>query len=85
MIFLSATKTRTMSLKDKMQNSRSLGEPASMSMALRVGLMDRNESIVLQAALPFAVVGSNGVTEVHGQRVRARIYPWGIVEGNHTQ
>ena len=56
-----------------------------MSMALRVGLMDRNESIVLQAALPFAVVGSNGVTEVHGQRVRARIYPWGIVEGNHTQ
>ncbi|XP_010841558.1 PREDICTED: septin-5-like [Bison bison bison] len=29
---------------------------------------------------PFAVIGSNTVVEAKGQRVRGRLYPWGIVE-----
>ena len=30
--------------------------------------------------LPFAIVGSEDEIELDGQLVRARIYPWGIVE-----
>jgi cell division control protein 11 len=33
-----------------------------------------------QALLPFAIVGSEEEIEIEGQPVRARIYPWGIVE-----
>ncbi|KAM7368569.1 hypothetical protein PAMP_012899 [Pampus punctatissimus] len=29
---------------------------------------------------PFAVIGSNTVVEAQGQRMRGRLYPWGIVE-----
>lgn len=36
-----------------------------------------------QAAVPFAVVGSNTVVEMGGKKVRGRLYPWGIVEGKH--
>lgn len=35
---------------------------------------------VFQERVPFAVVGSNTVTEAGGKRVRGRQYPWGIVE-----
>ena len=38
-------------------------------------------SLVLQDRVPFAVVGSNTVTESGGKRIRGRQYPWGIVEG----
>ncbi|ESN96760.1 hypothetical protein HELRODRAFT_68096, partial [Helobdella robusta] len=34
----------------------------------------------LRSLLPFAVVGSNGVVEVGGRKVKGRIYPWGVVE-----
>ncbi|KAK2818625.1 hypothetical protein Q5P01_024186 [Channa striata] len=34
----------------------------------------------LKDSTPFAVIGSNTVVEARGQRVRGRIYPWGIVE-----
>lgn len=30
--------------------------------------------------MPFAVVGSEEEVEVNGRLVRARVYPWGIVE-----
>lgn len=33
-----------------------------------------------QAMMPFAIVGSEDEVEIDGQPVRARIYPWGIVE-----
>ena len=33
--------------------------------------------------MPFAVVGSNTVVEAGGRKVRGRIYPWGVVEGNY--
>lgn len=36
-----------------------------------------------QESAPFAVIGSNTVVEAKGQRVRGRLYPWGIVEGKH--
>lgn len=35
----------------------------------------------MQDSAPFAVIGSNTVVEARGQRVRGRLYPWGIVEG----
>jgi len=35
---------------------------------------------VIQAAVPFAVIGSNTVIEVKSRRVRGRMYPWGVVE-----
>ncbi|KAM9307058.1 septin 5b [Pholidichthys leucotaenia] len=34
----------------------------------------------LKESTPFAVIGSNTVVEARGQRVRGRLYPWGIVE-----
>ncbi|KAK1156562.1 septin-5 isoform X2 [Acipenser oxyrinchus oxyrinchus] len=34
----------------------------------------------LKESTPFAVIGSNTVVDVKGQRVRGRLYPWGIVE-----
>uniref|UniRef100_A0A6Q2X528 Septin n=1 Tax=Esox lucius TaxID=8010 RepID=A0A6Q2X528_ESOLU len=34
----------------------------------------------LKECCPFAVIGSNTVVEARGQRVRGRLYPWGIVE-----
>lgn len=36
----------------------------------------------MQECTPFAVIGSNTVVEARGQRVRGRLYPWGIVEGD---
>lgn len=34
----------------------------------------------LRSLLPFAIIGSEDEVEVNGQLVRARIYPWGVVE-----
>ncbi|EJT98880.1 GTP binding protein [Dacryopinax primogenitus] len=34
----------------------------------------------LQSLLPFAIVGSTDEVEIDGQAVRARVYPWGVVE-----
>ncbi len=34
----------------------------------------------LRALLPFAIIGSQVETEVSGQTVRARVYPWGTAE-----
>jgi cell division control protein 11 len=38
------------------------------------------ENAELRGLMPFAIVGSEEVVEVGGRRVRARQYPWGIVE-----
>ena len=34
----------------------------------------------LRALLPFGVVGSEQEIDIDGQPVRARMYPWGVVE-----
>lgn len=40
----------------------------------------------LQAHLPFAVVGSLEEVKVGNKTVRARQYPWGVVQGkNHLR
>lgn len=39
-----------------------------------------SENSELRALLPFAIVGSEDEIEIEGQLVRARMYPWGIVE-----
>lgn len=36
--------------------------------------------VCFQALLPFAVVGSEEEVEIDGEPVRARVYPWGLVE-----
>lgn len=36
----------------------------------------------MNALLPFAVVGSNDFVKVGNKMVRARQYPWGVVQGN---
>ncbi|KAF2634204.1 Septin [Massarina eburnea CBS 473.64] len=38
------------------------------------------ENAELRGLMPFAIVGSEDVIEVNGRRVRARQYPWGLVE-----
>ncbi|KAK4542462.1 hypothetical protein LTR36_006714 [Oleoguttula mirabilis] len=38
------------------------------------------ENAELRGLMPFAIVGSEDIVEVDGKRVRARQYPWGIVE-----
>ncbi|KAH6723815.1 Septin-domain-containing protein [Leptodontidium sp. 2 PMI_412] len=38
------------------------------------------ENAELRGLMPFAIVGSEEVVEVSGQKIRARRYPWGIVE-----
>lgn len=38
----------------------------------------------MNAIVPFAIVGSNDfVKKDNGKMVRARQYPWGIVEGRY--
>lgn len=44
-----------------------------------------HENRELRAMLPFSVVGSEEEVEIDGQPVRARIYPWGIVEVDNPQ
>lgn len=38
------------------------------------------ENAELRGMMPFAIVGSEEVVEIGGRKVRARQYPWGIVE-----
>ncbi|KAF2215152.1 hypothetical protein CERZMDRAFT_90076 [Cercospora zeae-maydis SCOH1-5] len=38
------------------------------------------ENAELRGLMPFAIVGSEDVIEIDGRRVRARQYPWGVVE-----
>ncbi|KAH6974902.1 Septin-domain-containing protein [Ilyonectria destructans] len=38
------------------------------------------ENAELRGLMPFAIVGSEEVVEIGGRKVRARQYPWGIVE-----
>jgi cell division control protein 11 len=43
------------------------------------------ENSELRALLPFAIVGAEDEIEIEGQLVRARIYPWGIVEVDNAR
>ncbi|RHZ74294.1 hypothetical protein CDV55_109028 [Aspergillus turcosus] len=38
------------------------------------------ENAELRGLMPFAIVGSEDFVEIDGRRVRARQYPWGVVE-----
>ena len=41
----------------------------------------KREDRELKESIPFAVVSSNTVIDIQGQQIRARQYPWGIVNG----
>jgi cell division control protein 11 len=38
------------------------------------------ENEELRGLMPFAIVGSEDIVEVKGKKIRARVFPWGIVE-----
>ena len=38
------------------------------------------ENAELRSLMPFAIVGSEDFVEIGGRKVRARQYPWGVVE-----
>ncbi|KAN0071675.1 Septin domain containing protein [Elaphomyces granulatus] len=38
------------------------------------------ENAELRGLMPFAIVGSEDILEIGGKKVRARQYPWGVVE-----
>ncbi|KAG9341560.1 hypothetical protein JZ751_019073 [Albula glossodonta] len=40
----------------------------------------KEQTRILKASIPFAVVGSNQQIEAKGKKVRGRLYPWGVVE-----
>lgn len=62
---------------------RVLDAAEEMCVEGHVGRMPHaNPCSLLQESIPFAVIGSNTVVEAKGRRVRGRLYPWGIVEGN---
>ena len=42
------------------------------------------ENAELRGLMPFAIVGSEDIIDVGGRQVRARQYPWGIVEVDNT-
>ncbi len=39
----------------------------------------------LRAMMPFAIVGSEEEVSINGEAVRARRYPWGIVEVDNPE
>lgn len=41
--------------------------------------------VPLQGHLPFAVVGSMEEVKVGNKMVKARQYPWGVVQGKHDK
>ena len=43
------------------------------------------ESSEINAKLPFAVVGSNCVLDINGEKIRGRRYPWGVVNVSITK
>lgn len=48
-------------------------------------LQYNNIYILLQSHLPFAVVGSVEDIKVGNKMVKARLYPWGSVQGEFTK
>ncbi|KAJ8375212.1 hypothetical protein SKAU_G00057920 [Synaphobranchus kaupii] len=45
----------------------------------------KEQTRILKASVPFAVVGSNQKIEAQGKEVRGRLYPWGVVEVENTE
>lgn len=43
------------------------------------------ENAELRGLMPFAIVGSEDILEIGGKKVRARQYPWGVVEVENTR
>jgi septin family protein len=37
-------------------------------------------SLKKKESIPFAIMGSNTTLETNGRKIRARAYPWGVVD-----
>ena len=51
--------------------------------ACREHRLVKTDTILMQGQLPFAVVGSTDEVKLGNKIVRARQYPWGIVQGRY--
>lgn len=52
-------------------------------MAAQIELYQFPQESDINAKLPFAVVGSNCVLDINGEKIRGRRYPWGVVNVIH--
>ena len=73
----------TVSCKEPIGYMESRRENVTIQLAGQISysLCSMSVHIFLQGSIPFAVIGSNTITEVRGKQVRVRQYPWGMAEG----
>ena len=73
----------TVSCKEPIGYMESGRENVTIQLAGQISysLCSMSVHIFLQGSIPFAVIGSNTITEVRGKQVRVRQYPWGMAEG----
>ena len=73
----------TVSCKEPIGYKESGRENVTIQLACQISysLFSMSVHIFFQGSIPFAVIGSNTVTDVRGKQVRVRQYPWGMAEG----
>ena len=73
----------TVSCKEPIGYMESGRENVTIQLAGQISysLCSMSVHIFLQGSIPFAVIGSNTITDVRGKQVRVRQYPWGMAEG----
>lgn len=73
----------TVSCKEFIGYKESGRENVTIQLACQISysLCSMSVHIFFQGSIPFAVIGSNTITDVRGKQVRVRQYPWGMAEG----
>ena len=73
----------TVSCKEPIGYKESGRENVTIQLACQISysLCSMSVHIFFQGSIPFAVIGSNTITDVRGKQVRVRQYPWGMAEG----
>ena len=55
------------------------GQIMAQIVEAKIDLYQFPQEAAVNAKLPFAVVGSNCVLDINGEKIRGRRYPWGVV------
>ena len=73
----------TVSCKEPIGYKESGRENVTIQLVCQISysLCSMSVHIFFQGSIPFAVIGSNTITDVRGKQVRVRQYPWGMAEG----
>lgn len=73
----------TVSCKEPIGYKESGKENVTIQLVCQISysLCSMSVHIFFQGSIPFAVIGSNTITDVRGKQVRVRQYPWGMAEG----